>query len=203
MDSAISIAIPKPVNSFLTWVSGLLFTVLATIVQQKKEKAYPVDREAINRRAEILLDRYGNHILRLAYSYLHNLNDAEEILQDTLLQYLKKAPSFENEEHEKAWLLCVAGNLSKNKLDYNKIRYADELDETLIAEKREDLSFVWGAVKELPYQYREVIHLYYHEGYQTSQIAEILKRKEATVRSDLRRGREKLKRILKEAYDFE
>lgn len=168
-----------------------------------KEKAYAVDREAINKRAEFLLDRYGNNILRLAYSYLHNLNDAEEILQDTLLQYLKKAPSFESEEHEKAWLLCVAGNLSKNKLDYNKIRYADELDETLIAEKREDLSFVWEAVKELPDKYREVIHLHYHEGYQTSQIAKILKRNESTVRSDLRRGREKLKLILKEAYDFE
>lgn len=203
MDSVISIAIPKPINGFLEWVLGLLYTVSANIAQKKKEKAYAASREAINRRAEFLLDRYGNNILRLAYSYLHNLNDAEEILQDTLLQYLKKAPSFESEEHEKAWLLCVAGNLSKNKLDYNKIRYADELDETLIAEKREDLSFVWEAVKELPDKYREVIHLHYHEGYQTSQIAKILKRNESTVRSDLRRGREKLKQILKEAYDFE
>lgn len=73
---------------------------------------------------------------------LHNLNDAEEILQDTLLQYLRKAPSFESDEHEKAWLLRVAGNLSKNRLNYNKVRYTDELEETLIADKREDLSFV-------------------------------------------------------------
>lgn len=203
MDSVISIAIPKPINGFLEWVLELLYAVSANIAQRKKEKAYAASREAINRRAEFLLDRYGNNILRLAYSYLHNLNDAEEILQDTLLQYLKKAPSFESEEHEKAWLLCVAGNLSKNKLDYNKIRYADELDETLIAEKREDLSFVWEAVKELPDKYREVIHLHYHEGYQTSQIAKILKRNESTVRSDLRRRRERLKQILKEAYDFE
>lgn len=113
------------------------------------------------------MDSYGNHILRLAYSYLHNLNDAEEILQDTLLQYLKKAPSFESDEHEKAWLLCVASNLSKNRVNYNKVRYADELEEALIADKREDLSFVWEAVKELPEKYRAVIHLHYYEGYQT------------------------------------
>ncbi len=153
--------------------------------------------------AEHLLNSYGNSILRLAYSYLHNMADAEEILQDTLLQYMKKAPSFESQEHRKAWLLHVASNLSKNKLAYNKIRYTDELNEALVAEEKEDLSFVWAAVKELPDKYREVIHLYYYEGYPTAQIAQILKRNESTIRSDLRRGRDKLKKVLKEAYDFE
>ena len=72
-----------------------------------------------------------------------------------------------------------------------------------MAEDREDLSFVWEAVKELPEKYREVIHLFYEEGLSTAEIAQILGRKEATVRSDLLRGREKLRIILKEAYDFE
>ena len=74
--------------------------------------------------------------------------------------------------------------------------------ERLAAEGREDLSFVWEAVKTLPEQYRAAIHLYYYEGYPTAEIARILQRKESSVRSDLRRGREKLKGILKEAYDF-
>lgn len=52
----------------------------------------------------------------------------------------------------------VAANLSKNKIDYNKIRETDELEETLVAEEREDLSFVWEAVKALPEKYREVLH---------------------------------------------
>lgn len=68
------------------------------------------------RNAETALDRYGNSILRLAYSYLHNLSDAEDILQDTLLKYIQAAPAFESGGHEKAWLLTVAANLSKNKL---------------------------------------------------------------------------------------
>ena len=155
--------------------------------------------ERINERAERIMRIYGNSIIRLTYSYLHNMSDAEEILQDTLVRFLKNAPEFENEDHEKAWLLRVAANLSKNRIEYNKIRYTDELRDTLAAEQREDLSFVW----ELPVRYREVIHLFYYEGYSTAQIGTILKMKEATVRSSLSRGRGKLREILKEVYDFE
>lgn len=157
----------------------------------------------INQRAEEILDTYGNSILRCAYSYLHNMSDAEEVLQDTLVQFLKTAPVFQGKQHEKAWLLRVAGNLSKNRLAYNSVRRTDELSDNLAAENREDLSFVWDAVKLLPEHYREVIHLFYYEGYSTKQIARLLQKKEATVRSDLRRGREKLRTVLKEAYDFE
>lgn len=165
-----------------------------------KEQA--VNRDAVNRQAEQMLDEYGNHILRLAYSYLHNMSDAEEVLQDTLVQFLKIVPVLESASHEKAWLLRVAANLSKDRIDYNRLRTSDELNEELVSEERKDLSFVWEAVKTLPVQYREAIHLFYYEGYPTAQIARILHKKEATVRSDLRRGREKLKAVLKEAYDF-
>ena len=159
-------------------------------------------RENVNTQAERLLDRYGNSILRLAYSYLHNMADAEEIVQDTLVQFLKETPKFADETHEKAWCLRVAGNLAKNRIKYKQVRDADELNEELAAEERDDLSFVWEAVKALPVKYREVVHLFYHEGYSTAEIARILDRKETTVRSDLSRGREQLKTVLKEAYDF-
>ena len=73
----------------------------------------------------------------------------------------------------------------------------------MAAERREDLSFVWDAVNTLPVKYREVIHLFYHEGYSAVQIAKILQKNEATVRSHLHRGRILLKELLKEAYDFD
>ena len=159
--------------------------------------------EQFGRNAERLLDTFGNAILRMAYSYLHNMSDAEEILQETLIRYLTVQPELQGPEHEKAWLLWVAANLSKNRLDYNRLRDTDELEETLVSQEREDLSFLWEAVKQLPDANREVIHLFYYEGYSTAQIAKILNRRESTVRSDLRRGRERLKKILKEEYDFE
>lgn len=160
-------------------------------------------REAVNHQAERMLTEYGTSILRLAYSYLHNLSDAEEVLQDTLIQFLKAAPALDSPRHEKAWLLRVAANLSKNRIDYNRIRLTDELNEELISEEREDLSFVWEAVKALPAHQREAVHLFYHEGYTAAEIGAMLGRRESTVRSDLHRGRARLKEILKEAYDFE
>ena len=156
--------------------------------------------EERNRQVERLLDRYGQSVLRLSYAYLHNMSDAEEILQDTLVQFLKTSPVFDSQDHEKAWLLRVASNLCKNRLIYDRRRRADPLSETLAQEDRPDLSFVWEAVKALPVHQREVVHLFYHEGFATAEIARIVGRKESTVRSDLRRARLRLKEILKEGY---
>ena len=155
--------------------------------------------QTVTERAAALMDKYGNIILRVAYSYLHNMEDAEDILQDTLIQFLRNDPTFANDSHEKAWLITVASNLSKNKILYLKRRQADELSEELVADKdKEDLSYVWEAVKQLPEKYREVVHIFYQEGYSTKEIAEILNRNESTVRSDLKRGRDRLKNILKD-----
>lgn len=189
--------------ALVSWMRRWQFRRDQTAENRQKEADLVRDRAAINQKAEALLETHGNSILRLAYSYLHSMEDAEEVLQDTLIQYLKTAPRLESRAHEKAWLLRVAGNISKNRISYNNVRSTDELKETLIAQEREDLSFVWDAVRELPVQDREVIHLFYYEGFSTREIAAILRQKETTVRSRLMRGREKLKLILKEGYDFE
>lgn len=190
-----------PLFPAIDWLS--LFRMAAARLFAPKEDAKPVETVSISQQAAQILDTYGDTILRYAFSYLHNQSDTEEVLQDTLIQFLKTRPVFESDEHEKAWLLRVAGNLCKNRLKYNSLRQTDELREELIAEQREDLSFIWDAVQALPVQYREVIHLFYREGYSTREISQILGRKEATIRSDLSRGRGKLKELLKEAYDFE
>lgn len=175
------------------WFSGIADKGKKTLAQT----------EEMNVTVVRVLKLYENDILRIAYSYLHNMEDAEDIVQETVISYWKKAPENMNAIKERAWLFTVAANLSKNKIRYKKLRKTDELLDTLIQEEREDLSFVWEAVKSLPVKYRETIHLFYYEGYSTRDIAKILNRNESSVRSDLRRGREQLKKILKEAYDFE
>ncbi len=200
------LAIQRPLLSFAHIIKNLCCFLAAVFFSTDKnqiEEIKTIHRETVNQQAERMLTEYGNSVLRLAYSYLHNMADAEEVLQDTLVQLLKTTPILTTKEHEKAWLLHVAANISKNRLKYNTIRQTDELMEELIAENQDDLSFVWEAVKALPDKYREVIHLFYHEGYQTNQIARILHMNESTVRSNLSRGREKLRSVLKEAYDFE
>lgn len=201
MQAALIVA-PAPFCGQLLRAGAALFHAAARLFAAK-ETSKATAQDDVSARAAQILDAHGNAILRYAYSYLHNMADAEEVLQDTLVQFLKTAPRFESEAHEKAWLLRVAGNLSKNRLSYNAVRAADELNDELVAENREDLSFVWQAVRDLPEKYRAPVHLFYHEGYSTKQIAEILQRGEATVRSDLHRGRALLREILKEAYDFD
>lgn len=196
------------INFIINTKKIILAILFSTLNVGAKRKAHSCaksreDRAKINQQAEHLLEVYGNSILRLAYSYLHNMSDAEDILQDTIIQYIKAKPNFESSMHEKAWLMRVAINLSKNKVVYNKKRETLEIDENLFIENEKDLKFVWDAVRSLPTKYSEVIHLFYHEGYTTVQIADMLSKKEATVRSLLHRGRERLKEILKEVYDFD
>ena len=175
-----------------------LMTALAVEFLPKTVK----QASAADRLAEHFLKAHGNAILRLAYSYVHCYDEAEDVLQETLIRVIEANPRFENEAHEKAYLLKTASNVAKNHIASIKRHAADELNEELVSEEREDLSFVWEAVKGLPETSREVIHLFYAEGYQTAEIAKILNRNESTVRSDLKRARERLKEILKEEYDF-
>lgn len=167
---------------------------------QKKKELTGVEAERLAGR---YLNKYGNSMLRFAYTFVHNYEDSEEIIQDAIIKVISANPEFENERHEKAYLMSTVANLSKNRIDYNRIRATDELDENLKEEETEDLSFVWDAVKMLPEKYRAVIHLHYYEGFSTEEIAKCLKRNHSTIRSDLNRGRQKLKEILKEEFDFE
>ena len=165
--------------------------------------------EEIEREAEEILSTIGNSILRLALSYLHNIEDAEDILQETMIKFVTVRPVFESEAHRKAWLMRVASNLAKNRIDYNRVRDTLELNEEIAGEVQEDLDkgdeykAIWDAVRSLPVHQREAIHLFYQEGYSTAEIAQITERREATVRSDLKRARDKLREMLKEASDFE
>lgn len=165
--------------------------------------------EEIEKEAEEILSTIGNSILRLALSYLHNIEDAEDILQETMIKFVTVRPVFESESHRKAWLMRVASNLAKNRIDYNRVRDTMELNEEIVGEVQEDLDkgdeykAIWDAVRSLPVHQREAIHLFYQEGYSTAEIAQITGRREATVRSDLKRARDKLREMLKEASDFE
>ena len=149
---------------------------------------------------EKALGLFGDDILRLAFSYLKRKEDAEDIVQETLLRLMQSAPVFENEEHMKAWLLRVAANLCKDFLKQARIKREVSMEENEWGygqeepqkDRPDEEQAVWEAVMSLPEKYRTVIHLYYYEEYSTKEIAEILGMKDVTVRSLLKRGREKL-----------
>lgn len=102
-----------------------LVSMLATLLHSSKKTKIHAEETILH-----LFHTYGDAILRAAYAYLHNMDDAEDVLQDTFVQYLRAEPVFENNVHEKAWLLRVAINLSKNKLNSVWYRRTDALKET-------------------------------------------------------------------------
>ncbi|MCH5252957.1 MAG: sigma-70 family RNA polymerase sigma factor [Lachnospiraceae bacterium] len=155
---------------------------------------------------ELALDLYGNDILRLAFSFLKRREDAEDIVQDTLIRFMQSGGVFENEEQMKAWLLRVAANLCRDYLKSAEKKKTVALPEGYDVAAEELLpegeSEVLKAVMALPEKYRSAIHLYYYEEYSTKEIAEILSKKEVTVRSLLKRGREKLENMMKGDRDY-
>ena len=149
---------------------------------------------------ERALDLFGNDILRLAYSYLNSREDAEDIVQDTLIRFMQSAKTFREEEHIKAWLLRVASNLCKDRLKSAHYQREVAMPEgyDIAAEGKEESqeNDIMKHIMALPDKYRSVIHLYYFEEYSTREIAEILEKKETTIRSLLKRGREKLAHMI-------
>ena len=93
----------------LRWLQALIWAFMPGVkdenrqnMVEKEEWEARMRQAETNGRAEMILTRFGDSILRYAYTYLHNMSDAEEVLQDTLVQFLKTAPEFESENHEKS-----------------------------------------------------------------------------------------------------
>ena len=150
-----------------------------------------------NAEIERVVNEYATMLLRVAYSQLNNRAEAEDTVQEVLLKYMEKAPIFQSEEHEKAWLLRVTVNHCKNHLASAWFRKRADLDEGIPALDNAELEVV-SAVAALPAKYRAVVHLYYFEGYSTKEIAEILHSRPKTVSSRLSRARALLAKALKE-----
>lgn len=160
---------------------------------------------------EQLMDRYADLVLRLAYTYLGNRADAEDLVQTVFLKAFASAPSFNDSDHEKAWLIRVTANASKDALRARKRRAVPvALDErasdagaaslsgapSSTASSCEAPGPVTEAVLALPPAYREVVYLYYYEEYSTREIAALTDSSEVAVRARLSRARKKMRAAL-------
>lgn len=150
-----------------------------------------------------LIERYQGNLFVAAFQICKNREDAEDVVQDTFLQYHLSKKEYESEEHIRAWLLRVAINKAKNvNLTFwrrNKQSLEDYMED-LTFETKED-SDLFEAVLALPEKYRMVIHLFYYEDYSVKEIAGVLKVNESNVKARLSRGRKMLKEALKEEWE--
>jgi RNA polymerase sigma-70 factor (ECF subfamily) len=137
---------------------------------------------------EAVLDKYGNNLYRICLITLKNQADAEDALQDTLVRYLQKAPRFESEEHQKAWLIRVAVNICRDML--RKRRYhQEELENIPVPQADEQQQSALDALLTLQEQFRIPMILHYVEGYSVAELAKLLSLTQSAVKMRLSKGR--------------
>lgn len=150
-----------------------------------------------------LYERYATDVLRVAYYYLGSRELAEDVTQDVFVKLITNSPSLEVGK-EKAWLLKVALNrcrdlwrsswMKKVILGHPGFECFPAPDMIGHLADQQTLS---EAVSRLKPEFKEVVLLFYYQGFSVSEIASMLNIAEGTVSSRLSRARDKLQRELK------
>ena len=152
------------------------------------------DTEILLRNA---MEHHGAAVYRLALCRMQSVQDAEDVYQDVFLRLLDQDITHWDGDHLRAWLLRVTINCAKKLHAAPWRRRTEPLSETLEAPSPEGEA-LWEELRRLPDKYRTVLHLYYYEDMTTEEIARLLDRSPATVRSQLMRGRDRLRVLLEE-----
>ena len=137
-------------------------------------------------------------VWNLCYTFLKNVQDVEDAVQDTFLRLGRSDEAFEDAEHVKAWLIVTAKNVCRDELRRARRKNLplEEADGKTAPVPEPDDTL--QAVRSLPEKYRTVIYLHYFEGYPVAELARLLHRPESTVKTWLRRGRDVLRERLDE-----
>lgn len=140
-------------------------------------------------------NRYFDMVYRVAFIHIKKPDDAADISQEVFFKFLICTKEFESEEHKKAWLLSCAHNAT---MDYfrSKLRKNVSLDAVQEFSLPFEVDETIGVLLTIPEKYKTALYMYYYEGYKTEEIAKILHKPNSTVRVNLKRGRELLKKKL-------
>lgn len=156
-----------------------------------------------------MVQKYSDMVYRIAFSYMKNKEDSEDIYQNVFFKLLDCRRHFSDEEHEKRWLIRVTINEchSLYRSPWKKHRQECEDLNDLLEKQQVMGSFeqnmtrleeVKDMLKCLPEKYSIALYLYYYEEYSTKEIAKILRKNESTIRTHLMRGKELLRKKMEE-----
>ncbi|WP_164462068.1 sigma-70 family RNA polymerase sigma factor [Bacillus sp. FJAT-42376] len=178
----------------------------------KLNETYPLDKEEI---LHDLMDHYADELSYLAYSYVKNIETAKDLVQNTFVSAYTHLDQFEGNSNIKTWLYRITINKCKDYLKSSAYKrmvltgktkeHADtEANPASQFERKEQASAIRHSLEKLPVKYREVMVMMYYQDLTTKEIAEVLKIPEASVRTRLRRAKDKLTPLLqKEALGYE
>lgn len=150
--------------------------------------------------AERIYDLYFDMVYKICFLYMKNHADAQDMVQETFCQMLRKPFRYETDEKAKAWLVVCASNLCKNHLKKWWVKKSVPLEEGIGTDEDrercaedERAKELYQTVMSLDEKYAVPMYLYYYEGYTTGEIATILKAKQSTIQTRLAKARELLR----------
>ncbi len=160
---------------------------------------------------EKIMIEYGNELVRLAFSYVKDAEIAKDLVQNTFIKCYKNLDSFRYDAQIKTWLYRITINECKDYLkswNYKMVQVKSFINETARSvlpsvEKSVIDQYNHEQMREtinsLPKKYREVVYLYYHDSLKTDEISKVLNIPVNTVKTRLRRAKQRLEPMLKEA----
>ena len=160
---------------------------------------------------EKMMIEYGDELVRLAFSYVKDTEIAKDMVQNTFIKCYKNVDTFRYDAHIKTWLYRIAINECKDYLkswNYKMVQVKSFINETAksilpstertVIDKYNNEE-IKDTIFSLPKVYREVVYLYYYESLKTDEIAEVLDIPMNTVKTRLRRAKQRLESMIKEA----
>ena len=149
-----------------------------------------------------LYHRQVGVVYRVCLMLMKNVPDAEDVTQTVFRKALELRESLGDAKHERAWCIVTARNECKNQLKHWwRTRRAGEEETKAVAWEQPGDGEVWELLLTLPQKERLALYLYYYQGYDTNEAAELMGVKPATLRSWLCRARGKLKQRLEVEKD--
>lgn len=161
--------------------------------------------ESIEKEIERLIQDYGNDVLRIAYMYLKDRHLAEDAFQEVFIRVYHKWDTFREESSEKTWIIKIAINVCKDMLKsywHRNVSFYELEDIYKLSNNTNDVELAMERksllenVLRLPDKYKDVILLYYYQGFSVQEIANILDTTVGNVTSLLSRARKLLKESL-------
>lgn len=145
-----------------------------------------------------MIDEHQTALLRMCYLYLHDVQLAEDAVQETFIKAARTLDKFRGESSVKTWLTRIAIRTCcdmRRSFWFRRMdrRFTPEMLPDQAQEAAEDETALTLAVMNLPKKEREVILLYYYQDMNVNEIADALGITQPTVSYRLRRAREKLR----------
>ncbi|WP_456275989.1 sigma-70 family RNA polymerase sigma factor [Bacillus sp. AK128] len=168
-----------------------------------KDEYSKSNKEAV---LEAIIYEYAERIKKLAYTYVKNWSTAEDITQEVFLSVYNNLDSFRWDCSMKTWLFKITRNKCMDVLQNRwfgvqlifetvATRFKSNVsteDTVLLRSEARELS---ENVLNLPVKYREIIILFYYEEQKITEIHELTGIKIDTIKSRLKRGKERLKQM--------